>query len=874
MISFRSWNIPSVSLLPGYTLTILCLGTLAPGGVQAQREGPAGPQLIQISPLAAKPGTEFDLVLQGADLGTVRNLQFGVEGLELIRFEEPEKAKPEPRDSSSTPEARRRERTRPRPSNKITARVRVGAAVPTGLVDVRLVTDLGITNPRSLLIRTGQETLEKEPNNDLPEANPLPLGTGVTGQIQTPTDVDYFRIEATRNQKTTLVLRTTSVDSRLAPLIEVFDPKGRPLGKGERLLENDQVVSFSAPEEGTYLVRIASQAYLQGGIDCQYHLCHANEPVIQSVFPPMVTAGQSEKVTLFGWNLPGGATVGNGAGTLEQTVWELPGRTEADLTTVPATVRLPRMASIGGWEERIQGPAGTSAPFLVGMARTKVVLDSGSNEDSAKPQSVEFPAEIAGWFEKRGDRDWYKFVGKKGQVVSLELLGDRLGGTLDLQLAVFRKPAGNAKLGNPLLDLDDNPEILHPQLFFSRTEDPAPTLLTLPDDGEYLVRVSQRESQVMFGPPVRYRLRLGEPQPDFQVVAIAANHAQPGGWNLRPGSTFGVLLFASRRNGFGGPIQIDLEDLPAAVEAESITLQGGQKTGLLLVQAGNKAAEGLSRVRLTATATIGKETVKRSVPVASLLWPHPNPNNNQVVPLLVRMNQGEWLCVRELPSLGATVGAQAKEGHVLAPGKTIELTLKVNRSERFAENCDITIAGSPVQNGLLLRGTLANRPLVLPSGKSEVNVILENRNNQIPPGVYNLALRVHTSEKDGEEKRSIIDFTEAIPLVVAPNRLVDLSANPNPTRWKPGAKGNIQVTLTRTAGYEGPVELEIVFPDGMEKGKATSLTVAPEQNRVQIPLELNEDLPIRPIPLVVRSRVKIGSVERTNDTRLVLQLTK
>ena len=95
------------------------------------------------------------------------------------------------------------------------------------------------------------------------------------------------------------------------------------------------------------------------------------------------------------------------------------------------------MAFLDSFEQTVTGPNGSSAPFLIGIAHDPVILDGGSNDDWSKAQTVSTPCEVAGWFEKARDRDWYRFTAKKGESVSVEILGDRLGSDLDLQLAVF-----------------------------------------------------------------------------------------------------------------------------------------------------------------------------------------------------------------------------------------------------------------------------------------------------------------------------------------------------------------------------------------------------------------------------------------------------
>ena len=78
------------------------------------------------------------------------------------------------------------------------------------------------------------------------------------------------------------------------------------------------------------------------------------------------------------------------------------------------------------------------------------------------------PCEIAGRIEKKRDRDWYSFTAKKGQVLSIELYGDRLGSPLDLYAVL--KSAGPK--GNTIVELDDNNEQV-PNQFFTPRRGPA-----------------------------------------------------------------------------------------------------------------------------------------------------------------------------------------------------------------------------------------------------------------------------------------------------------------------------------------------------------------------------------------------------------------
>ena len=185
---------------------------------------------------------------------------------------------------------------------------------------------------------------------------------------------------------------------------------------------------------------------------------------------------------------------------------------------------------------------------------------------------------------------------------------------------------------------------------------------------------------------------------------------------------------------------------------------------------------------------------------------------------------------------------------------------------------DISITGMPNQNSFSLKGTIANRPLFIPAKETSIPVTIEARNN-IPPGVYNLSLRVHTFEKDEKGQRSVIDFSESIPVTFVPNRIFDVNASAV-GRWRPGTEAGLIITVNRLSQYDGPVRVEVSFG---EEGQGTVLPVeiAGDQNRIVVPVKLSEDLMAnRPVRLTIRSSAKIGSVERTAETRTTVPIVK
>src|SRR5262249_48532014 len=72
----------------------------------------------------------------------------------------------------------------PAPNAPVTKfKVTIPADLPVGLYDVRVANGLGVSNPRAFAVGDQAEVLEKEPNNDVPEAQRVELNTTINGNL-------------------------------------------------------------------------------------------------------------------------------------------------------------------------------------------------------------------------------------------------------------------------------------------------------------------------------------------------------------------------------------------------------------------------------------------------------------------------------------------------------------------------------------------------------------------------------------------------------------------------------------------------------------------------------------------------------------------
>jgi hypothetical protein len=129
---------------------------------------------------------------------------------------------------------------------------------------------------------------------------------------------------------------------------------------------------------------------------------------------------------------------------------------------------------------------------------------------------------------------------------------------------------------------------------------------TAPADGRYAVRVT--DTRGWSGPRYVYALNVRPVVPDFSIQLTGANPT------LAPGASIGFALKADRRDGFDGPIRVDIGGLPEGFSASSpIILEAGHAlaSGSLHAAPGAKADADWTKVKITATATIaGKEEVR------------------------------------------------------------------------------------------------------------------------------------------------------------------------------------------------------------------------------------------------------------------------
>jgi hypothetical protein len=844
----------------------LLLGMILVSGSTAQQPVPGNalpqPRLFVATPNGGKAGTTVEVTLTGQDLEEPQTLLFSHPGLKAELVPPPPPPAPDPKQPDKKPMA-------PPPAVKFKITIDPGA--PLGTHDVRLVSKWGVSNSRAFVVGDLTEVAEKEPNNDVPQAQRVDLNGTVTGAVTAPTDVDYFVFAGKKGQRVVVSCLASSIDSRLQAGLELYDSAGRQLALNRNYLGTDALVDSTLPADGDYHVRLFEFTHTSGSAEHFYRLSISTAPWIDAIFPPVVELGKPAQLTLYGRNLPGGTpdptAVVNGRVLEKASVTiNVPSDPQA-AQRIAFTGRVPPTSSgLDGFEYRVKNEAGTSNPYLLTYARAPVVVEKEENQTAETAQEISLPCELAGRIEKRRDRDWYTFTAKKGETYNFELLSDRLGCQTDMYF-VLRKLDSKQQLG----EFDDNADTLSPFKFFTRTDDPATYRFTAPADGKYHLLVSSRDADVRAGPRLLYRVRITPEQPDFRLVVIDADDQRPDACVVPQGGHQHLAVLIWRLDGWNGEVALTVEGLPPGVTCPPQVLAKGMKHTALVLSAAADAPPWAGEIRVKGTATVNGQTVVREARPASITWPIQQPN----IQTISRLDRSLVLAVRDKPPFSV---ATSVDKTAVTQGSKATATLKVARLwPDFKAALQVTAIDLPAN--LTFNN---NQPLQVAADKNEATGVFDVRPN-VAPGTYNLVLRSSAQiayNKDPMAKQkpniNVVYATTPVTLTVYPQQVATLSLGAPEITLKLAAQAEVVVKVARTNDYAGEFKVELVLPDAVKGVSSESVTIPAGQKEGKLIVRAAADAPPgKHANLVVKAVAMLApNLPATHETKLTINVVK
>jgi hypothetical protein len=679
-----------VSLVLSAAVVALTLSIAAPSHAQ-----PPQPAITSIFPAGGQKGKTLEATITGT------NLQ-GVAGVHLTGTGITGKATPvvNPNTKAVDP-------------NTVRVSLAIAPDAALGERDIRLLTPGGLSNRFRFIVGDVPEVNEKEPNSEPKQAQRLEsLPIVVNGQITQP-DRDFFRFTAKAGQ--TLVCEVDA--RRLLPYIPdavpgwldacltLYDAGGKELAfVDDYRFCPDPVLICNVPKDGEYLLELRDMLY-RGRPEFVYRLKIGVLPHVTHIYPLGGQRSAAAQIELFGANLP------------EPTMnLAVPGDS-------------PPVRSV---ELNHNTVTSNALPFAVGeLPETR---EAEPNDTPAQANRVGVPVAIHGRIQRSGDSDYFVFKAQAGQTLVMEVYARRLDSPLDSILTLF-----NSK-GEELAENDDNVDAI--ESLVTHHAD-SRLVYTFPAVGDYVLRI--RDVQGNGGEEYAYRLVIAPPRPDF-ALRITPDSARIG-----RGDTAVIAVTSVRKDGYGGPIQLAVQNLPPGFAASDGVVPAGQDQARLTITAPRDASVPVFSPTIVGTATIGKETVVRKAEGAESVmqafsYTHVVPAKEYLVAVL------------EPTPLGLSVLGPPKDGLEIRQGTEALVIVRAFRKEGLKGPVDLAADAPPP--GVTFKAA------AIPADKDEIAVPVAVAKEAAVGARYNLILT--GTLKTGKE--TFTRFAPAIPIKVVSSK--------------------------------------------------------------------------------------------------------
>ena len=493
----------------------------------------------------------------------------------------------------------------PSQTELVYAEVTVAPDAKPGRREIRVITKRGVSNPLPFYVgqvpevaRKPMKTMQKPvlgkeylaQRHRPPEEEELRVTVPCTmnGQIAAG-EVNRYRFPATKGQRLVISAKARElvpyvpdgVPGWCQAVLKLSDANGKELAYNDDFRFNpDPLIYFEIPDDGEYVLAI-NEALFRGRESFVYRITVGELPFVTSIFPLGGRVGEPVKIEMTGWNL-------------EKTTLAPP----------------PKDAKPGC--HLLAATDGTLVSNYVPFALDTLpeCLEQEPNDEPSKAQKVTLPIIVNGRIDRPGDWDVFAVEGKAGETIVAEVCARRLGSPLDSFLKVTGADGKIIAMNDDHYDAGSGLNTSHADSYL---------MVKLPADGKYFIHLGDTTRHG--GKEYAYRLRISKPQPDFALRLIPSRIGIPN-----KGSA-AVTVFAIRKDGFDGPIQLSFKDLPKGFESPGATLGAKQEVVGLAVKTSLTAQEKPVNLTVVGTAKTGAgEVVHEAVPaedkMQAFLWRH------------------------------------------------------------------------------------------------------------------------------------------------------------------------------------------------------------------------------------------------------------
>jgi hypothetical protein len=345
------------------------------------------PHLAALLPTGAQRGTQVELSFRGDRLEDAQEIIAYEPGLEVVKL------------GLVT-------------NHIVKAQVKIASDCSLGEHHLRLRTATGLSELRTFFVGPFPVVAEQEPNNEVANAQKIPLNTTVTGVI-TSEDVDCFAVEARQGERLSAEVEGMRLGRGVFdPRLALLDSHGTVLADVDdtQLTMQDPFLSLVVPQNGTYILRLREATY-EGNDHCHYRLHIGAFARPTAVHPMGGKAGENLTLTLF-----------------SEATSEF---------TQPIKLPPTPMERFGVFAQ-LDGLLAPS-PNWIRISDFPNVLAVRPNQDRQHATATDLspPLALNGVISQKGEEDWFGFHAAKGVAVDMGVYARRLGSPLDSVLEIY-----------------------------------------------------------------------------------------------------------------------------------------------------------------------------------------------------------------------------------------------------------------------------------------------------------------------------------------------------------------------------------------------------------------------------------------------------
>lgn len=542
-----------------HTSLLIGLTALALAGpVRAQT---SYPMITHVQPVAVQRGKTTEVTVEGQMnfLGTYKALFDGA-GLSAEIVSEPPPKAPD----NGKPVVK-----------SVKLKLTAAADTALGVREFRVASSLGMSSVGQIVVVDDPVVSEAGDNNTRDKANPVPVPGVACGRIEAAEDVDFFKFHAEAGQTFTFEVLCARLQDKIHdlqkhadPMLTLVDPEGRELAANDDYFFADPMLEYTFKSAGDYYIQVRDSKY-DGDPRWVYALHVTNKPYVAHLFPMAGNPGQEITVE----------PVGSAAKVMAKAPLK-----------VPATLGLQEV------QLDLNGQKTNPSAFIV--SSLPQVIEQEPNDTPEQATRVTIPCGINGRIGTKRDLDHFVFKATKGKAIRFEVKARRFGTLLQsgLDSIIDVMDAKGAVLASND-DLDG----------FSKD---SALVFTPTADGDYILRIRDLHSRG--GPNFVYYIEADWATPDFKLFCDGDKTM------IGPGSSAAWYVHLTRLNGFTGPVQVEVKNLPPGVTVSPLTIPPTMTQGLLVLTADASAAVSADFVQVVATGKLpgpdGKEeTVTRPV---------------------------------------------------------------------------------------------------------------------------------------------------------------------------------------------------------------------------------------------------------------------